>query len=422
MNRRRITGSFRFSSLVEEASDWLGYLRDLGFDAVAGIVGFCPEPDWQRTDDFAVEADFRRDLARLFTLADTDEQAAAIFRDFTAQSAAPADGGLLFWPWGPEHVADAVEHFHMEALSRSERGALPLLQGLSDEQLRVVAATGNRAVWRENVLRWKSQIATLAGAEALPLPVLYRLLQAMLAAWPDDAAGAAPFTAEAAASLTSEAMALAGPLDAPDAEAAGPLIEALLCHPGAAEFRADFSAAAAQAVATAGVLALAALVLQCTAPGVPEIADSRGLGARLKVEERVRLLAGVGASVGEHPVADSRTRLFLLRTLLALRARRPELFEASHYRAQKARGRLSSEVTVFTRESAGAALLVAVPRTIPANGEWSDTALEICGILRLHWRNVFTGSVSTGPYITLRDAFAHLPVAVFVAEDEAPST
>ena len=230
----------------------------------------------------------------------------------------------------------------------------------------------------------------------LPLAVEYRVYQWLLACWPAggvDAAALAEFAAAVAARAGDDAVRA--------------FVTALFTAEDARFFRQAFVPFADALVERATTLHLAALVLQCTAPGVPLIAADAEFSPSAPPAE---------LTASDH---GGRLRLFVLRTLLGLRQRHPALFHGSKYLSEKAVGKLGDCCVAFARESAEHALLVVVPRMFPPPGQaWEKTALEICGITKLHWVNVFTGAESTGPYLPLSDAFVQLPVAVFLARSE----
>jgi maltooligosyltrehalose synthase len=333
---------------------------------------------------------------------------AAIFHEFTGQPETVTESGETgLMVSGPLSSRDPVKDFHEAAEWRAEHEFDAPLPGLASSALplesraRILAAIGDPVEWRAHVLRWKEYARDVRAAlGAGPAPAAeYRLYQHLLAAWP----------------AIPKEFAEAG------LENAGAFVAGLFESRAGDLFRKAFIPFAEALVARGAALALAAFVLQCTAPGVPQIADGEEIGADLPLAERIRLLA----ATGEHPAelaGDARLRLFVLRTLLGLRARRPELFGRTKYLSQKVRGKFADHCVVFTRQSGEQVLLVAVPRALPPPGEpWEKAALEICGITQLHWRNVFTGAEATGPYLPLSEAFHHLPVAVFLAESGDPA-
>jgi maltooligosyltrehalose synthase len=408
-----LTGVYLLPPRPEPSSAWADYLRALGLGAVAlsGATEPAGHDLWQSlgfttTRDDHVEREFAILLAQLFSAAESDDEYAAIFRDFTDRPTddhAPGETGLLVR--GPLAHSGAVKRFHEAAEWRAEHDFAVPLPGLvqpASTHARLLAAVGDPTDWRGHVMRWKEyarEVRSALGDDATPsLEAEYRLYQRLLVAWP------------------------AIPSDFTDAERA--FVTALFESDAGRLFRKSFVPFADALIQRAATLSLAAVVLQCTAPGVPQLGDGEELGTDAPLTDRVRLLAETGA----HPAdlidhwQDGRLRLFVVRTLLGLRARVPALFGKTKYLAQKARGRFADHCVVFTRQCPGYVLLVAVPRfappatELPTDGDWEKTALEICGIMQIHWTNVLTGAEATGPYIALSEAFRHLPVAVFLAK------
>ena len=131
---------------------------------------------------------------------------------------------------------------------------------------------------------------------------------------------------------------------------------------------------------------------------------------------------------------DGRIKLYVTHRTLASRRDHPGLFTAGDYIPLAAEGPKSAHLFAFARRAGDAAAVVAVPRLVarltpdparpPLGAEvWSDTRLPLAGLdPSLRWRNLFTGDVLTPevrdgqPSLAAADVFAHLPIALLLAE------
>jgi (1->4)-alpha-D-glucan 1-alpha-D-glucosylmutase len=440
MTSSSLPGIFRFQTAPDNKPAWAAYLRSLGFGSVAlptdpAMDGYL---DWQALGLEPRQADagdrtFGRLLTHLFCAAENDDTYVEIFQEFTADQSTGQTGLLIDRTLSSPAP---VQQFH-EAVEGLADTSKVLRPGLAEDspnvetRARLLAAVSDPAEWRERVLRWKEytrDVRAVLGTEAAPsLATEYRLYQALLLTWPATASDIME-NPESLAALREATLLLAGPLPEAELPKARDFLVGLFTSRAGDLFRKAFIPFAEAVVEQAGTFALAALVLQCTAPGIPEIADGEELGAPAQLDERHRLLGKTGTDIAELTSNwwDGRLRLFILRELLALRTRLPALFGETKYLAQKARGKFADHCIAFTRQSGSQVLLVAVPRRAPVlthpmlGDAWDMTALEICGITHIHWTNVFTGEESTGPYIALSAAFRHLPVAVFLAGSNDP--
>jgi (1->4)-alpha-D-glucan 1-alpha-D-glucosylmutase len=113
----------------------------------------------------------------------------------------------------------------------------------------------------------------------------------------------------------------------------------------------------------------------------------------------------------------------LIRTLLALRAAHPELFERGDYQPLVAMGARAEHVFAFARRQGERTLVVAVPLligTLARDGAlgdhalWGDTALELPAAGP--WLETLTQTKHAGERIALAPLFARFPQAVLLAE------
>ncbi len=142
---------------------------------------------------------------------------------------------------------------------------------------------------------------------------------------------------------------------------------------------------------------LAQAILQCTAPGVPDIYQGSEFwdlsmvdpDNRRPVNFVARQAALQGAPEDDHLRAswkDGRVKQSLLKRLLTARRDHPALFRRGRYQPLAARGPRADEVLAFCREAEGLMLAVIVPISTPASVDeslslqaewWADTAVAL---------------------------------------------
>ncbi len=142
---------------------------------------------------------------------------------------------------------------------------------------------------------------------------------------------------------------------------------------------------------------LAQAILQCTAPGVPDIYQGSEFwdlsmvdpDNRRPVDFVARQAALQGAPEDDHLRAswkDGRVKQSLLKRLLTARRDHPALFRRGRYQPLAARGPRADEVLAFCREAEGLMLAVIVPISTPASVDeslslqaewWADTAVAL---------------------------------------------
>jgi (1->4)-alpha-D-glucan 1-alpha-D-glucosylmutase len=196
-------------------------------------------------------------------------------------------------------------------------------------------------------------------------------------------------------------------------------------------FLADFAEFAASLARPSAIASLAQLVLKLTVPCVADLYQGGELWDFSLVDpdnrrpvdfsQRQRLLAeleGATASDLMRGWQDGREKLFVARTLLALRREHPDLFAAGDYQPLEiGDGRNSDRVCAFSRFRDPETLVVAVPRLTwalykdGASADWGAT--EIALPKRSSWRDVFSDRVLPGHgRIRASEVFAEFPVAV----------
>ncbi|MCZ7660863.1 MAG: malto-oligosyltrehalose synthase [Xanthobacteraceae bacterium] len=197
----------------------------------------------------------------------------------------------------------------------------------------------------------------------------------------------------------------------------------------------SFAAFAARAAPLGLHNSLVQTVLKMTVPGVPDIYQGAELwdfslvdpDNRRPVDYAARraLLdrdADGAADLADMMMAwhDGRIKLHLVRALLGLRRRLPELFASGSYEALNATGEAAERICAFARHH-GEASVVVVASLFPTKSAdgWSDEAVPLPGDGAEPWTSLFDGRSFASGSVAAAELFGRLPVAVLV---RAPGT
>lgn len=192
----------------------------------------------------------------------------------------------------------------------------------------------------------------------------------------------------------------------------------------------SFAAFAARAAPLGLHNSLVQTVLKMTVPGVPDIYQGAELwdfslvdpdnrrpvdyAARRALLERD---ASGAADLAEMMTAwhDGRIKLHLVRALLGLRRRLPELFASGSYEALNATGEAAERICAFARHH-GEVSVVVVASLFPTKSAdgWSDEAVPLPGDGAVRWTSLFDGRSFESGSTAAAELFGRLPVAVLV--------
>ncbi|SHG29874.1 maltooligosyl trehalose synthase [Kaistia soli DSM 19436] len=251
--------------------------------------------------------------------------------------------------------------------------------------------------WIRLVEGWEAQHADLkaeAGPDDLDLWFIY---QTLFAAWPLPVDRARGYFEKA----MREAKRHSGWTDPDETYEAAlhDFVALLIAGSEGAPFRAELEAFLAETAPIAATNSLSQTLLQLTLPGIPDIYRGTELADFSLVdpdnrrpvswERREALLSSPVSAVP--PMAEDEERaakLSATRSLLALRARNPDIF-ASPYQAE----RVSDGWFAFSRRGSAAELVVAVPLTPEAMA--SESVVFNDHQLNGSWRNPMGGDSET---------------------------
>jgi (1->4)-alpha-D-glucan 1-alpha-D-glucosylmutase len=276
----------------------------------------------------------------------------------------------------PSRWSIGVAAFHAGNAERAERFPLHLLASTThdtkrsgDVRARLAALAGMAEEWAAAVRRWRSLCAPLRSSQP-PAPDAveeYTIFQTLAGAWPLSPERLCEYMTKALREAKRNTSWVEQ--DADWEERVLGYCRALYEHE---PFRADFEPFAARLAQAGEPIALRQTALKLTVPGVPDIYQGDELVALSLVDpdnrrpvdwERRRALLGA-------PPSDPDTRkLWLIRELLALRARRPGAFAGSYEPLDA-----GPETVAFAR---GGEVVVALPvrgepEFEPPAGEWRE--------------------------------------------------
>lgn len=326
----------------------------------------------------------------------------------------------------PGRLAPEPAEFHAanaDAARRRPRGLLALTthdtKRSADVRARLAVLTEVPTEWRAFVARRRAGLASAwQGMRADP-STEYLLLQSAVGAWPIDAERLGTYLRKAA----REAKLRTSWRDPEPAfeEALDRLVAALLGEPDA---RADVESFVAIVLVPGRVNSLSQVLVQCTAPGVPDVYRGDALWnltlvdpdnrRRFEPSTRADLLAELADATGPPTEAlrdkldPGRPKLWTLSRALDLRRRHPECFGAgANYEPVEATGELARHVLAYRRGDA--AMIVAPLTTRRRDGRWGDTRVPVPPG---SWHDVLNDRERHGgvvPASTLLDAF---PIAL----------
>lgn len=282
-----------------------------------------------------------------------------------------------------------------------------------DVRARLAVLSEMPAAWDQAILRWRAR-AERHWDLAPDRTAEYTLWQTLVGAWPLPAARAQPYALKAA----REAR-LRTSWRKPDAAYETALARWVSGIYGDGELLADIGAFVAQLAPHGDRNALAQLAIKLCAPGVPDLYQGTELRddslvdpdnrRPVDLDARRRALRELAsAQVREIASAELGLRkLWMIRRVLALRARAPELFRGT-YRPLVADGPHGHRVFAFTR---GTDMALLTPRLGVGGPGWPETSVTLGAGA---WRDVLADRAVAGGTQPIRELFQAFPVALLV--------
>jgi len=328
----------------------------------------------------------------------------------------------------PEEFGASPDTFHTFCLRIQSKWPQTLLTGAThdtkrgvDTRLRIDLLSEIPERWIDAVRRWSRMNARFRCRGFPDANTEYFLYQTLAGAWPIGCDRLVPAMLKAA----KEAKAHTSWMD-PD-----PVFEEALRTfvwevTGNPDFTADLSAFLEPLVWPAVVTSLSQTLIQCTAPGLPDIYQGTELWdcsladpdnrRTVDFDLRRRLLAEISTlSIDEilNRHSEGLPKLFLLQRVLTARRRYDGAFgPKGAYRPLTAEGNHSGHLVAFVR---GEKAVTLAPRlAVSLDGNWEDTVIELPAG---NWENVFSGERFSGGTQKLSRLLVQYPVALMVKEE-----
>jgi (1->4)-alpha-D-glucan 1-alpha-D-glucosylmutase len=328
----------------------------------------------------------------------------------------------------PEDFGASPDAFHAFCLRIQSKWPRTLLAGAThdtkrgeDTRLRIDLLSEIPERWIHAVRRWSRMNARFRRKGFPDANMEYFLYQTLAGAWPIGCDRLVPAMLKAA----KEAKMHTSWMD-PDPVFEEALRAFVWDVTGHADFTSDLSAFLEPLVWPAVVTSLSQTLIQCTAPGVPDIYQGTELWDRnladpdnrrsVNFDLRRRLLAEIGMlSIAEilNRHAEGLPKLFLLQRVLSARRRCAEAFGPEGvYRPLAADGKRSGHLVAFVR---GEKAVTLAPRLVMGlGGDWENTGIKLPAG---NWENVFSGERFNGGTKKLSRLLAQFPVALMVKEE-----
>jgi (1->4)-alpha-D-glucan 1-alpha-D-glucosylmutase len=283
-----------------------------------------------------------------------------------------------------------------------------------DLRARLAAISEDPAGWSHAVEKLSRHATAHRGGPELPgRKAEYLFYQTVVGAWPIDAERAAAYMQKAAREA-KELTSWSVPIEGYEAE----LDQFVRGCLGDAGFRAAVETVVSSLAEASRVNALAQLLWKLTAPGVPDLYQGSELWDLSLVDPdnrrpvdfalRRRLMSADGPPTSDDDAG--RSKLWLIRQALALRARRPaDLAGAAPYRPLAAEGPAAEHVVAYQRGDGVVAVTPRLTRRLAADGGWRGTQLALPSG---RWRDVMSGPEVAGPALLLEAGLGRFPVAL----------
>jgi (1->4)-alpha-D-glucan 1-alpha-D-glucosylmutase len=405
--------------------------------ALAGVVRDRPELDRELVE-----------LIRRILLAESEGSAGPgrelrlRFQQLTGAVTAKAVEDTAFYQWprllalsevggDPSRFGLPVEEFHRRCLGRQARHPRSLLALSTHDtkrgedvraRLAVLSETPER--WAAEVRGWFSEGASRPGPRPRDRTMEYLLYQTLVGAHPLTLERALAYMEKAAREAKLRTSWLTR-----DAQYERALAELVTDVMKDAPFMERVSRFVREIEDAGCVNSLAQKLIQLTAPGIPDLYQGSELWELTLVdpdnrrpvdfETRRRMLGDLEQDGPEARElwANRDTglpKLWLVSRVLALRASRPEAFDARGvYEPIVAEGHAAEHVISFAR---GGSCVTVAPRwslRLAERGGWKDTALVLPAG---RWRDALTGAEHAGGRSTLEALLAGFPVALLTRE------
>ncbi len=332
----------------------------------------------------------------------------------------------------PGRWSDSVEVFHAAAVDARVSWPGSMLASSThdtkrgeDVRIRIGLLSEMPRRWSTRVRRWRRMNEPKRTGDLPDRNTEYLLYQTLVGAWPIGSDRLWPYMEKAA----REAKRHTSWTD-PKADYERALRRFTTAVLADEAFIVDLEAFVAELTPAWHATSLAATLVRLTIPGVPDIYQGTELWDLSLVDpdnrrpvdfelRRLLLERARGATAAEAwaGAPEALPKIWLIQRALALRGRRPELFEqGASYRPMSVRGSAADNVIAFAR---GGEAVTVVPRLVvrlggdPTQAErrWADTSIELPAGA---WQDELTGARYAGGAVRLRKLLAEFPVALLL--------
>jgi len=309
----------------------------------------------------------------------------------------------------------------------------------ADVRARLAVISENAQRWRETVEGWFAQNEAIRPDE-LDRGDEYQFYQMLVGSWPlDGSAMAGEFADRLSAwwlKALREAKLKTGWVSPNESyeQAAELFLRAALDSSRSAAFVQSIEHYVGTIAPAAALNGIVQLILQCTAPGVPDTYQGTEFWDLSMVDpdnrrpvdfaaRRDALASEVEESELRRHWRDGRIKQQVLHRLLKARRERPDLFVGAAYRPLSVTGVRQDDIVAFLRETQDAALFVIAPLRCAAmvsaeltlsTAWWQDTRIEMPTI-GAGWRPIIGGAVS-GDAIAPGEPGGDFPCRVAIAQ------
>lgn len=382
------------------------------------------------------------------------------FNQLSAPLAAKAVEDTAFYRYGrllsrndvgfdAAHLALAPEAFHRLMQNRAAHWPASMLATAThdhkrgeDVRARLAVISEIPVAWEQAATGWFAMNASLR-PEGLDPADVYLFYQMLVGAWPfglsTEDAGGLSVLAERLVGWWTKALReakLRSGWAAPDEayeQAAADFARAVLTPGRSGAFLGEVAAFVERIAAPGALNALVQLTLRCTAPGVPDCYQGTEYWDFTLVDpdnrrpvdfgtRRIALAQHLTLDLLSETWRDGRIKQALLRKLLALRQREPNVFAAGSWEPLAVAGTRASSILAFLRRHEDRAVLVVAARTcaggmaegsglVPEPGWWGDTRIDLPDAVAM--QAVVGPEIEPGGRLDIASALPVVPVGVW---------
>jgi len=322
----------------------------------------------------------------------------------------------------PGRFGTSVEDFHAACAAAAEQRPRSMLatsthdtKRSEDVRARLALLSEIPGEWARAVGRWSQMNGRHRSGEWPDRNAEYLLYQTLVGAHPLPVERALAYMEKASKEAKTHTSWI-DPSPAYDA-ALRSFVEGCLGDP---EFTSDLEAFVRPLLMAGWMNSLSMKLLTLTAPGVPDLYQGSELWDLSLVDPdnrrpvdfdlRARLLeesASMSVEEAWRRLDEGLPKLLLVSRALALRRRRPDLFDGASYQPLQARGKKAAHLVAFMR---GGACVTLAPRlVIGLAGGWAETTVQLpVG----HWRDQLSGREMEGGEAPVDQVLEAFPVAL----------